>query len=55
MLAEEIMFRHRSISEKLVLHRDFLKLIKKKSSLMLMGEAVNFACDVTFQAIFLFW
>lgn len=56
MLAEEIMFRHRSISEKLVLHRDFLKLIKKKkSSLMLMGEAVNFACDITFQAIFLFW
>lgn len=27
MLAEEIMFRHRSISEKLVLHRDFRKLI----------------------------
>lgn len=38
MLAEEIMFRHRSISEKLVLHRDFLKLIKKKKAVWCWWE-----------------
>lgn len=44
MLAEEMMFRYRRLSENVDLRHDFLTLIKKL-----------IACDIIFQAFFLFW
>lgn len=44
MLAEEMMFRYRRLSENVDLRHDFLTLIKKL-----------IACDIIFQAVFLFW